>query len=264
MKHNVFIFILMLPLVGCFEYSPNQIILDEDEKNLTARQLQKIANQSPSDTITIAFMGDSQRWYDETEDFVSHVNRKFEVDFVVHGGDISDFGLVKEFQWVNEILSDLKAPYLTAVGNHDLLANGKKVYNEMFGAYNYSFDYGDFLFIILDTNSREYEFNGRVPDLEWLQQILSENDSRKVVVISHVPPWDGDFDSELEQSYANILANDPNVILSLHAHSHSYLDKEFYNDGTRYFVTTSMQKEGYAVIKLWNDGLAIERINYDD
>lgn len=266
MKHSVFIILIwLLPMVGCFEYSPNQVILDDDEKNLTAKNLQKIGAQNPSDTIVVAFMGDSQRWYDETEEFVSHVNSTHDVDFVIHGGDISDFGLVKEFQWINEILTDLKAPYITVVGNHDLLANGKKVYVEMYGEYNYAFNYGDFRFIILDTNSREYEFNGRVPDLEWLQRMLDENfDNRKVIVASHVPPWDGDFDDNLEQSYANIVASDPNVVLSLHAHSHSFLDREFYEDGTRYVVTTSMQKEGYILLKLWNDGVAVERISYDD
>lgn len=265
MKHKLYIFVCLLTLVGCFEYSPNQIILDDSEKNLTAKNIQKLGQQAPSDTLTIAFMGDSQRWYDEAEDFVSHVNLFQDVDFVLHGGDISDFGLVKEFRWVNEILSELKAPYLTAVGNHDLLANGKKVYTEMYGEYNYAFDYGDFRFIILDTNSREYEFNGRVPDLEWLQRMLDENtENRSVVVASHVPPWDGDFDDNLEQAYAEILANDPNVVLSLHAHTHSFLDREFYNDGVRYFVTTTVQKEGYAILKLSNGGVSIEMVSYDD
>jgi len=264
-KHSLLISVCFLPLFGCFEYSPNQIILDDSEKNLTARNIQKISQRAPTDTLTVAFMGDSQRWYDETEDFVRHVNQFNDVDFVLHGGDISDFGLVKEFRWVNEILSELKAPYLTVVGNHDLLANGRKVYTEMFGDYNYAFDYGDFRFIILDTNSREYEFSGRVPDLEWLQQMLDENtENRSVIVASHIPPWDGDFDPNLQQSYAGILANDSNVVLSLHAHKHSFLDQEYYNDGVRYFVTTSMQKEGYALLKFSASEVFIEMVSYDD
>ena len=38
-------------------------------------------------------MGDSQRWYDETADFVSHLNKRDDIDFVIHGGDVSDFGV---------------------------------------------------------------------------------------------------------------------------------------------------------------------------
>lgn len=45
-------------------------------------------------------MGDSLRWYNEAEDFVTVLNKRNDVDFVIHGGDISDFGLTKEFMWV--------------------------------------------------------------------------------------------------------------------------------------------------------------------
>ena len=45
------------------------------------------------DTLRFVLMGDSQRWYDETEDFVKALNKRDDVDFVIHGGDISDFGL---------------------------------------------------------------------------------------------------------------------------------------------------------------------------
>ena len=38
-------------------------------------------------------MGDSQRWYDETLDFVGEINKRDDIDFVIHGGDMSDFGV---------------------------------------------------------------------------------------------------------------------------------------------------------------------------
>lgn len=260
-----YIFFITFLLQGCFEYNPNQIILDDDEKGLTAKNLAKLAATTPQDTIKIAFMGDTQRFYDETEEFVNNVNQRDDISFILHGGDISDFGLIKEFQWVNEIMSKSKFPYLTVVGNHDLLANGKRVYEDMYGPYDYTFTYGNYLFIVLNTNSREYEFNGRIPDLEYLRSMLAENvENRKVLVLSHVPPFDGDFDGNLEEEYASILANDPNVILSMHAHQHNFMDREYYNDGVRYFVTTTVEKEGYAVISLWDNGLNIERVSWDD
>nr|WP_246205955.1 metallophosphoesterase [Fulvivirga aurantia] len=250
---------------SCFEYNPNQIILDDDEKNLTEKYVAEIQAKPAPDTIKMAFMGDTQRFYDEAELFVKDANKRDDITFIMHGGDISDFGLVKEFRWVHDIMSESKVPYLTAVGNHDLLANGKKVYREMYGDYNYTFTYGNYLFVILDTNSREYEFNGNIPDLNWLSARLEENTAnRNVIVISHVPPYNSDFDDELEAEYASILANDPNVVLSLHAHEHSYLDEEVYGDGVRYFVTTTVNKEGYALLSLWDDGLSIERVKFDD
>jgi len=260
----LYIVIFILILQGCFEYNPNQVILDDDEKGLTAKNVAKIQATATPDTIRLGFMGDTQRFYEETEAFVSHANTQ-DLSFIMHGGDISDFGLVKEFQWVNDIMSESKVPYLTAVGNHDLLANGRKVYREMYGEYNYAFNYGSYRFIVLNTNSREFEFNGRVPDLNWLRDRLDENtENLNVIVISHIPPFDGDFDANLEDEYASILANDPNVVLSLHAHRHSFLDEEYYSDGVRYFVTTTVDKEGYAILKLWENGLSIDRVIFDD
>ena len=46
--------------------------------------------------FTFAFISDTQRWYDQTEKAVSDINGR-EVDFVLHGGDLTDFGITKEF-----------------------------------------------------------------------------------------------------------------------------------------------------------------------
>ncbi|WP_040495279.1 metallophosphoesterase family protein [Fulvivirga imtechensis] len=265
MRRSLYTILILLcvTLQACFEYNPNQIILEDDEKDLTAKNIAKLQETTPSETIRFVFMGDTQRFYDESDDFVKSVNQLANIDFVVHGGDISDFGLVQEFKWIHEIMSGLKVPYLTVIGNHDLLANGRKVYREMYGELDYTFEYGNYRFIMLNTNSREFNFNGTVPDLMWLKQQLEDNTAnKKTVVMSHIPPFDGDFDPNLEQEYAQLLAEDPNVELSLHAHRHSFFDNEYYDDGTRYFVTTSMQKRGYIVVTMSSQETQIEVINY--
>lgn len=67
------------------------------------------------DTIRFAFISDSQRWYDELEDFVHHANNRTDIDFVIHGGDLTDFGLTKEFLWQRDILEKLKYPYVAVI-----------------------------------------------------------------------------------------------------------------------------------------------------
>ena len=73
------------------------------------------------------FIGDTQRTYDETEAFVYHANGRDDIDFVIHGGDYTEFGMTKEFGWAVERLNQLRVPYAGLIGNHDTLGNGHEV-----------------------------------------------------------------------------------------------------------------------------------------
>ncbi len=76
-------------LTGCdlIEYHPYDVRID-GETNINLKNIEKIQQQcAGKDTIRFAFMGDSQRWYDETADFVKHINKQDSIDFVIHGLD---------------------------------------------------------------------------------------------------------------------------------------------------------------------------------
>lgn len=255
---------LLLVLTSCeqlFQYNSNEIILSEHDKDLTNKNLQRIQKLSAGDTVRFIFMADTQRWYDETEDFVTSANRQSDISFVIHGGDISDFGLTQEFKWVNEIMLKLKYPYLTVIGNHDLIANGPTIYKRMFGPFDYSFEFGNNKFVLINTNSREYAFDGSIPNLTWLRNQLSDNkENKNLIVVAHVPPFDADFDPNLEKQYSSILAADPNVKFTLYGHRHSFYEGDYYDDGVQYYLTTAMQKRGYFVITTWKGGYNVERI----
>lgn len=255
--------IIIFSCEGLFQYNPNQIKLKDDERNLTLKNIENIKLLPQNDTIRFILMGDSQRWYDESADFVKSANSQRGISFVVHAGDISDFGLSQEFKWVNEIMLQLKYPYVTVIGNHDLVANGPLIYQKMYGALDYSFEFGNNKFIFINTNSREYIFDGSVPNLSWLQSQLNDNpDNKNAIVIAHVPPFDADFDSKMQEQYAHILAADPNVKFTLYGHQHTFKDGEFYNDGVKYFVTTSMGERGYMLVTTWKDGYRVDRVKF--
>ncbi len=161
-----------------------------------------------------------QRFYDDVEEFAARANQE-DFDFVLMDGDISDFGINDEFSWIYDIMKHLKKPYVSVIGNHDLSGNGEKVFEQRYGPLNDTFITKNFKFILLNTNSREYDFNGRVPDIGWLQQQLNTNDFERAIVVSHVPPYSSsreanDFDPDLEQAYATTLSQSGKVNLSLH------------------------------------------------
>lgn len=85
---------LAMSLVACkelFQYSPHEIRLLAHEKNVNARQIAQIASLPAKDTFRFIVMGDTQRFYEEVEDFVQEVNHQPDIAFVVLAGDISDF-----------------------------------------------------------------------------------------------------------------------------------------------------------------------------
>ncbi|HCO67623.1 MAG TPA: phosphoesterase, partial [Dysgonomonas sp.] len=75
-------------------------------KNINRQNIQRIETACEGKkTIRYAFLSDTQRHYDETEACVNHINQREDIDFVIHGGDISDFGMTKEFMWMRDIMN---------------------------------------------------------------------------------------------------------------------------------------------------------------
>ncbi|RZK58644.1 MAG: metallophosphoesterase, partial [Pedobacter sp.] len=201
---------ILLPLIiGCFllscnsdEYSPNQVFNRNTPSNVNAKEIASLPQKPIGTTIRIAVSGDTQRSYQASELFVDQINARNDIDFVILNGDISDFGLLLEFDGIFKIYDRLKAPFISVIGNHDLVANGRAVYERMFGPLNFTFNYAGIKFICHDTNGREYNFNGSTPSISWLKANLKlDAGTTNLVAFSHVPPTDGDFDPKLVNPY---------------------------------------------------------------
>ena len=66
------------------DYHPYDVHIS-GETNVNAHNMEKIeANCKGKTKICFAVMGDSQRWYDATEDFVKEINKRDDIDFVIH------------------------------------------------------------------------------------------------------------------------------------------------------------------------------------
>jgi 3',5'-cyclic-AMP phosphodiesterase len=243
---------------GCelLEFSPNDFRGPESQTDLTRKNLDRLAERplAPGDTLRFVFSGDSQRFYDQAEALVASVNQQRGVSLMVVAGDISDFGLAREMRWVDERLRKLNVPYLTVIGNHDHVGNGRAAYQRIFGPLNYSFVYGDTKFIFVDTNSREYNFNGRIPDVPWLQQQVRDlQGAKRQVVMSHVPPQDQDFDQNLTPAYTRALAEAPKLAFELNGHRHDFSIGEPFEDGVTYINSYAFEENQYVILTLWND-----------
>ncbi len=249
-----------LALAGCdaFRVHPYAVPQDDAHRDRTEKNLRRLAAIEPGETFVFAVLGDSQRWQDEVPPAVKSVNADPSVAFAIHVGDITEFGLAREYVWQNEYHDELDVPLLTVVGNHDLLGNGGTIYDSVFGPRNYTFLFGRTKFVMLDTNGREYGFNGSVPDIAWLErELLPDPTWDEAIVVGHVPPDNGDFDRQLEEPYYAALYRWGNVVLSLHGHVHSYRE-EFLDDGNILLVTADkMEARTWTRITVGPDGIGV-------
>jgi 3',5'-cyclic-AMP phosphodiesterase len=260
------IFLFVLPGCNKFEYSPYQTEETHDDlpQNLNNSNISKLlqTEAQADDTVTFLYAGDSQRFYEELDDLVFKVNSIPHVDFFILCGDMTDFGIIKEYQWIYRGLGKLSVPYMCAIGNHDLTGGGEKIYTSMFGVKNFSFTYKTYKFIFHDTNSREYGFNGAVPDINWLSSELADPAAGWFVGVSHVPPYDSDFDDALETPYRTLFADKSNFVVSLHGHTHMSSDDYVYNDGIRYMTCNAVQKRELTLLKLINGQIIKQIVTY--
>ena len=90
--------------------------------HLNASNIQRIEElYAGRDSVRFVLISDTQRWYDETREAVKSINARGDIDFVLHCGDISDFGVTREFELQRDILCKLNVPFVVLLGNHDCL-----------------------------------------------------------------------------------------------------------------------------------------------
>lgn len=209
LNKNLFTLLSCLLLTGCgmIDYHPYDVRIS-GETDVNAHNIEQIeADCKGKKTIRFVTMGDSQRWYDETEDFVKAINKRNDIDFVIHGGDMSDFGVTKEFLWQRDIMNGLSVPYVTLIGNHDCLGTGAETYKAIFGPTNFSFIAGDVKFVCLNTNALEYDYSEPVPDFTFMENELTNrtDEFNKTVISMHARPYTDVFnDNVVNMNWLNI------------------------------------------------------------
>ncbi|RYE52438.1 MAG: metallophosphoesterase [Sphingobacteriales bacterium] len=262
-KFSILPLLLLAASCNNLEYSPNQVFDKNSHTDINATNLRLLGDGAGDDTVRFVFTGDTQRSRNEGIDFYKKVNSMSGIDFIVLAGDISEFGVMKEMDWIAETFSHLNRPYVAVIGNHDLTSRGRDVFQRMFGQLNYSFTYGGVRFICHDTNGREYKFNSKVPDIQWLEDQLKPTEGvSSYIAMSHVPSNSGDFDSTLVASYHTTFSKAPKLLASLHAHTHSYDVYYPDNSGIPYIITASVEKKEFLIVEIINNKLSFERIYF--
>lgn len=264
MRNLVLFITSVVFLVSCdqFKYSPYQIDRNSKYKDLNQKSISSITPTS-TDTTRVIVLGDSQRFYASTQDLIEVINElpNNAVDFVVHTGDLVDFGIQKEYYGIHEILETIKFPYVAVIGNHDMIGNGTVIFQNMYGDLDFSFMVNGNKFIYINTNSREYQFDDNYPSIDWLENELRDTLSyNQAIIVSHVAPHHSDFNKELEDEFVETLERYGKTLLYINGHNHDYHFEDVYDNGLMFLNTFSTSHEKTVLVKIWDGGFKHEII----
>ncbi len=251
--------ILAFALAGCndlVEYSPfTANVEDTYINNENIESLKQL--KATHDTVKFAVISDSHSFYKDLEDAISSINQQKDLNFVICSGDITDSGLAWEFQQYKRFINRLKYPIFTVIGNHDHLSNGLRIYSQMFGPSNISFNYLQYKFILFDNVV--WENNNRIPDFAWLREQVSSGDNPYSVLISHIPSDAEEMQEYYSPEFGNIIEN-RNILLCINGHDHTYKLKEL--SGKAAVTCGSVSHRMYNIISLYDNNFSIRQITY--
>ena len=223
------------------------------------------------------------RFYRESPAKVREAVEKFNAmraDFVVELGDLIDTAesVTAEAAAVRKMKAELarfKGDCFYVLGNHCVSALSKEEFLQNFGAGRketyYSFDRGQFHFIVLDAcfraDGQPYEHgnfkwtDSDIPEVEreWLRKDLGTTTRPTIVFIHQRLDWDGNpHTAKSAPAVRAILEKSHRVLAVFQGHSH----KNDYKDinGIHYCTLRAMvegsgeENNSYGVLNLSNDG----------
>ena len=196
-----------------------------------------------------------ERW--RLEKFLAEAKER-KADFIIQLGDLTSFS--DEGREIAKLFNSFEGPHYHVLGNHETEFSDKAAVLEMLDQKDkyYSFDAGDYHFIVLDTNYEKQgdkflDYNCRRHDfsncyinpeqLAWLDADLTSTDKR-CFIFMHATCEVGDFGIINKNDFRGVLwkanqrvgYNKVTMVFSGHDHADEYL----YKGGIHYLLVNSM------------------------
>ena len=220
-KQILFVCTLTLLLPSCddlFEFEPWEVEIPADRRDLNERNIQTI-KQLLDSSYSFAVIGDPHFYYDDLKDVLNNIEARNNAQFILVNGDLTDQALIQEFNWYCDAMLDADIPFISVIGNHDHLANGKQIYETMFGQRNQVLTLGGTRFILFDNVEFESDL---VVEYDWLDQELAVPFDGQTIVCMHIQPTDVQLiGAPLERLNAIMNERKPDAVFMGHIHSYA-------------------------------------------
>ena len=255
---------LLTSCSGVFDTHPYDVKV-KGEKEINIKQMAEIEKRfADKETIRVAFISDTHLWLADAKDQVADLNRRGDVDFVIHCGDLTDTATNVEFEWSRDILQELKFPFVALIGNHDYLGTGDQTYETMYGPMDFSFIAGRVKFVCLNTNATEYDYLAAVPNFDFMEEEMVKDSARfdRTVLVMHAAPFSDQFNNNVCKAFRRYLDFFPGLQCCVYGHEHRDEVGDIYGDGLMFYGIDSAQHRNYRIFTFKPDGYEVEHITY--
>ena len=258
---------LVLLLSSCnsvFDIHPYDVNV-HGERDINAKQMKIIESKfTEKKTLRVAFISDTHLWLADAKDQVADINKRTDIDFVVHCGDLTDTATNDEFEWSRDILYGLNYPFVALIGNHDFLGTGDQTYEVMYGAFDFSFIAGRVKFLCLNTNATEYDYMAAVPNFDYMEEQFTTDTDKfdRTVVIMHAAPYSDQFNNNVCKAFRRYLDFAPGLMCCVYGHDHNDTVSDIYGDGLMFYGIDCANHRNYRIMTITEDGYEMEQIFY--
>ncbi len=191
------------------------------------RCLEKVRGlPEPREGFAFAVVGDIQREANKLSIIVDSLKNGPPVSFIIQTGDAvahADSGHYRLF--LNKLARcRLSVPLFIVPGNHDVKNDHENLFGTYFGARKYWFEYGNALFIVVDTSRGGWDDEKS----DWLRKVLQSHrgGNRHAFLFMHQLPLErGTRENRIEYSDARLgkLIEEYNINYVFSGHWHEYL-----------------------------------------
>ncbi len=196
------------------------------------------------------------------------------IDFVVHGGDMTERALREEFALMAGILKAQPLPVYGCIGNHDrYLVTSRPDARELLadhfpgGELDYSFMRRPIRFVVLDVEIEEPVMQQR--ERMWLRDTLAADTTTPTVLVWHYAPYNRggvstcgfrmhDWSELGREAVLDIVRDAPHVFATLNGHDH--WDEVNVRDGLVHIQNAAFVEwpNSYRVFRVYRDRMEWE------
>lgn len=269
---------MMLASCNWFEYHPYASKISGTTQ-VNSKSIEAIRGKVADVPFKFAFITDTQGSLNEMKSALDIIVGRGDIDFIIHGGDQTDFGIVKEFVWTRDMLLDTGIPFVSVIGNHDCLGNGNDTFDYIYGPQNFSFDAGPVHIMCLNTVALEYDYSRPVPDLVFIEDdIAAANKTAAThsIVVMHSRPYDEQFNNNVAKTFNYYISQLPGMkpedprradgtcamSFCLNGHNHSTMVKDIFDNGILYYQCANIAKRAFFIFTITDDGYEYEEVDF--